>query len=49
MTPSRIRENIDVFGFTLDGDDLAAFDALDRGMRTGPNPDEFNLHAVGKR
>ena len=49
VTPSRIRENIDVFGFALDADDLAAFGALDRGMRTGPNPDEFNLHAVNSR
>ena len=46
VTPSRIRENIDVFGFELDADDLAGFAGLDRGMRTGPNPDEFTLHAV---
>ncbi len=49
VTPSRIRENLDVFGFALDDEDLAAFEGLDRGMRTGPNPDEFNLHAVTKR
>lgn len=41
VTPERIRQNIDVFGFTLDGDDLAAIAAMDKGQRTGPNPDEF--------
>jgi len=42
VTPSRIRENFDVFGFALDADDLAAIEKLDRGHRTGPNPDEFS-------
>ncbi|MEU6444011.1 aldo/keto reductase [Streptomyces sp. NPDC047046] len=42
VTPGRIRENLDVFGFTLDEDDIAAVDALDRGLRTGPHPDELN-------
>ncbi len=42
VTPSRIRENFDVFGFSLDADDLAAIETLDRGFRTGPNPDEFS-------
>ena len=46
VTPSRIRDNIDVFGFELDAEDLAGLAGLDRGMRTGPNPDEFTLHAV---
>ena len=41
VTPSRIRENFDIFGFALDADDLAAIEKLDRGHRTGPNPDEF--------
>jgi 2,5-diketo-D-gluconate reductase A len=39
VTPSRIRENIDIFDFALDADDLAAFGRLDRGDRTGPDPD----------
>lgn len=41
VTPSRIRENFDVFGFRLDEEDLAAIATLDRGHRTGPDPDAF--------
>jgi diketogulonate reductase-like aldo/keto reductase len=41
VTPSRIVENADVFGFELDDDDVASLTALDRGERTGPNPDTF--------
>jgi diketogulonate reductase-like aldo/keto reductase len=39
VTPSRIRENIDIFDFSLAADDMAMVRALDRGMRTGPDPD----------
>jgi diketogulonate reductase-like aldo/keto reductase len=41
VTPSRIRENLDVFGFELDDADIARLSTLDRGLRTGPNPDRF--------
>ncbi|MBH1937641.1 aldo/keto reductase [Streptomyces sp. AV19] len=41
-TPSRIRENFDVLGFTLDQEDLAALAALDNGTRLGPDPDTFD-------
>ncbi len=41
VKPARIAQNADLFGFDLDDEDLAAIAALDRGVRTGPNPDEF--------
>ncbi|MFZ4238953.1 aldo/keto reductase [Streptomyces murinus] len=42
VTPARIRENFDVFGFTLTDEEMRALAALDRGLRTGPHPDELN-------
>ena len=45
VTPSRIAENFDVFGFELDADDLAAFAALDEGKRLGPDPATFDYGA----
>ncbi|HJP79235.1 MAG TPA: aldo/keto reductase [Pseudonocardiaceae bacterium] len=41
VTPSRIAENLDVFGFELTGEDMAALTGLDQGLRTGPDPDTF--------
>ena len=42
VTPARIRENFEVFDFELDSEDVQAISELDRGSRTGPNPDRFN-------
>lgn len=39
VTPSRIRENIEVFDFELADDDVKAILELDAGSRVGPHPD----------
>lgn len=39
VTPSRIRENFDVFDFRLDKDELGEIATLDSGKRLGPDPD----------
>ncbi|MEV4054658.1 aldo/keto reductase [Amycolatopsis sp. NPDC049688] len=42
VTPSRIEENFDLFGFTLTEEEVDSLTPLDRGERTGPDPDTFN-------
>ncbi|WP_030936723.1 aldo/keto reductase [Streptomyces sp. NRRL S-646] len=43
VTPSRIKENIEVFDFSLDTEDLAAISALNEDRRLGPDPATFNM------
>ena len=43
VTPSRIRENIEVFDFSLDTEDMAAISALNEDRRLGPDPATFSL------
>ena len=42
MKPHRIEENFDVFDFTLTADEVAAIDALDTGVRGGPDPESIS-------
>ena len=39
VKPHRIKENIDVFDFSLTPDEVAAIDSLDTGVRGGPDPE----------
>jgi 2,5-diketo-D-gluconate reductase A len=41
VSPDRIKENIDVFGFELSDSDLERISALNRNQRVGPDPDKF--------
>ncbi|WP_102691791.1 aldo/keto reductase [Rummeliibacillus pycnus] len=43
MTPSRIRENIDIFDFNLSEDELGKISSLNEDFHYGPNPEVFNF------
>ncbi len=40
---ARITSNSDIFDFELTEDEMLAIDALDRGVRMGPDPDNFDF------
>ena len=46
--PTRITENFDTFDFELSDGELAAIDALDTGIRDGPEPDAITLETFGR-
>jgi diketogulonate reductase-like aldo/keto reductase len=48
VTPSRIAENFDIFGFELTDDELVAIDGLDTGVRGGPEPEAITRAAFGR-
>jgi 2,5-diketo-D-gluconate reductase A len=41
VTPARIAENLDVFGFELSATDILEIEKLNRDERVGPDPDSF--------
>jgi 2,5-diketo-D-gluconate reductase A len=41
VTPARIEQNFDVFDFELSAAEMQSIEGLDRGMRTGPDPETF--------
>lgn len=43
VTPSRITQNVDLYGFALDDAQMNEINALDRNERMGPNPADFDF------
>ncbi|MFJ7953674.1 aldo/keto reductase [Lysinibacillus sp. NPDC096418] len=43
MTPTRMKENLSVFDFALTNEEMAQLDAMNDGLRCGPDPEKFNF------
>ncbi|HWI49613.1 MAG TPA: aldo/keto reductase, partial [Rummeliibacillus sp.] len=43
MTPSRFRENLDIYDFTLSGEELEKISSLNEDFHYGPNPEVYNF------
>lgn len=43
VTPSRIKENMNIFDFELSKEDMQLIDALNKDYRTGQDPDHFQF------
>ena len=48
VKPSRIAENIDIFGFVLSGEEMAKIDALDTDVRGGPDPTQVDTDSFSE-
>jgi len=43
VTPSRIAQNADLYGFELSAGEMATINAMDRDDRVGPHPDHIDF------
>jgi len=43
VTPSRIAQNVDLYGFELSEDEITTINTMDRGDRVGPDPANFDF------